>query len=44
MSEPDPRDQRLAQFAQDVMKTQLQQNDRITAQSQADPACDRGGS
>lgn len=32
---PDLRDQRLAQFAQDVMKTQKQQNDRIAAQSQA---------
>ena len=33
--QPDMRDQRLAQFAQDVMKTQKQQNDRIAAQSQA---------
>jgi len=32
---PDMRDQRLAEFAQDVMKTQKQQNDRIAAQSQA---------
>jgi len=33
--QPDLRDQRLAQFAQDVMKTQKQQNDRIADQSQA---------
>ena len=32
---PDMRDQRLAAFAQDVMKTQKEQNDRIADQSQA---------
>jgi|GEM_PF-697841 len=32
---PDMRDQRLAEFAQDVMKTQKEQNDRIADQSQA---------
>lgn len=32
---PDMRDQRLAEFAQDVMKTQKEQNDRIANQSQA---------
>lgn len=32
---PDMRDQRLAEFAHDVMKTQKEQNDRIADQSQA---------
>jgi hypothetical protein len=32
---PDMRDQRLAEFAQDFVKTQKEQNDRITDQSQA---------
>ncbi len=32
---PDMRDQRLAEFAQDVMKTQKEQNDRIADQSLA---------